>query len=76
MRDTIKIGGLNVDAELYALIKDEIIPGTKIELENFWNSFEEKLKDLGPKNLACLQKRDELQVLLDAWYFERRGQDI
>src|SRR5660397_104379 len=73
MSKTITISGLNVDKELYALIKDEILPGTGVGLEKFWSGFETTIKELAPKNLACLQKRDALQVQLDDWYRARRN---
>ncbi|MBV5279490.1 MAG: malate synthase G, partial [Campylobacteraceae bacterium] len=76
MREMIDVGELKIDKELYAVIKDEILPETGLEVENFWNSFAQTLHDLAPKNLALLKKRDDFQVKLDAWYLQQRGKEF
>ena len=68
----IAVGELNVDAELYALVKDEIAPGTGVDAEAFWQGLEEIVRDLGAKNRRLLEKRDVLQAKIDAWH-EGRG---
>jgi malate synthase len=67
---------LNIDSTLYALVNDEIIPGTDIKSEDFWQSFEIILNDLAPKNKALLAKRDDLQLQIDVWHQERAGQAL
>jgi len=76
MNETININGLNINKELYTLIKDEILPGTNISENKFWSSFENTTKELGPKNLACLRVRDDMQEKLDAWYLEKRDKEF
>ncbi|MCZ6633879.1 MAG: malate synthase G [bacterium] len=71
-----EIGGLNIDEELYALVKDEIAPGTGVDPDAFWSGLGEIVRDLGPKNRALLARRDEVQAKVDAWYRERKGQAI
>ena len=74
MNNRIELGGLKIDAELYALVKDEIAPGTGVDAEAFWKALGKIVADLGPKNRALLEKRDVLQAKLDAWYVAHRGQ--
>jgi malate synthase len=76
MANSIEIGGLNVNEELYRLVRDEIAPGTGVEPDAFWNALGTIVRDLGPKNRALLEKRDALQKQIDAWCLSRRGRPI
>ena len=60
--DYVKLGKLDVARELYDLVKDEIAPGTGVDVEHFWNSLAAIVNDLGPRNTELLSVRDELQV--------------
>ena len=46
----VYIGGLNVKTELFALVRDEILPGTGISPHHFWKSLGNVVRILGPKN--------------------------
>ncbi|WP_394150064.1 malate synthase G [Vibrio maritimus] len=76
MSNRIQQGSLNIDSTLYNLVNEQIIPGTGIEADAFWQSFESILSDLAPKNRALLVKRDDLQHQIDVWHQERTGQAI
>jgi malate synthase len=75
MNKMIETGSLKVAKVLHDLINDEIIPGTGIDQQAFWASFEAIIGDLAPKNRALLKKRDDLQARIDAWHQERAGQE-
>jgi malate synthase len=74
MAKPVEIGGLRINRELYALVRDEILPGSGVKAGGFWKSFGAIVSDLGPKNSALLAKRDRLQVEIDQWHLARRGQ--
>ncbi len=76
MSNRIQQGSLNIDSTLYNLVNEQIIPGTGIEADAFWQSFESILSDLAPKNRALLVKRDDLQHQIDVWHQERAGHAI
>ncbi len=76
MIERVEIGGLKVAKPLYDLIRDEIAPGTGIDPDGFWKSFGEVVGELGPRNRALLDKRDQLQAKIDAWHIAHRGQTI
>ena len=61
MSERVEIGNLKIDAELYALVKDEIAPGTGVSAEAFWSAFDAIVQDLAPLNQALLEKRDTLK---------------
>ena len=66
--------GLGVDDRLVDFIETQALPGTGVTAEAFWAGFAALAHDLGPKNRALLQKRDQLQAQIDAWHVDRRGQ--
>lgn len=68
MTGTVSTHGLNVAQTLYDFIEEEALPGTGIDGPDFWEGFAQLISDLSPKNRALLQKRDELQSLIDSWH--------
>ena len=76
MTDRIQRGSLQVAAELDALVAEQILPGTGVELDAFWAGFEACLAELGPVNRELLAKRDDLQARIDAYHLERKGQAL
>jgi malate synthase len=57
MPKPVEIGGLRIDDKLYALVRDEIAPGTGIEPDAFWSALSQIVHALGPTNRALLDKR-------------------
>jgi len=76
MADRIQQGGLLVAKEIFDLVANELTPGTGVEVEKFWTSFEDILNDLAPKNRELLQTRENLQTRIDAWHDQRAGESI
>ena len=76
MTDRIKVGGLQVDRDLYDFINNEALPGTGVAAESFWSGFDKVIHDLSPWNRKLLATRNELQEKIDAWYLGRRGQAL
>ena len=74
MPKPVEIGGLRIDERLYALVRDEIAPGTGVVADAFWVSLGRIVDDLGPKNRALLDKRNALQRQIDSWCQSHRGQ--
>lgn len=70
MADYVKAGNLQVASELYEFINSEVIPGSKVDQEQFWSGLGSLVKDLAPRNKQLLQIRDEIQSKLNAWYRE------
>jgi malate synthase len=76
MSDRIQQGGLNVDAGLHSLLEQEILPGTGVQPDQFWNGLEKILADFTPRNRELLDIRARMQAEIDAWHRERRGQAL
>ncbi|TYB81780.1 malate synthase G [Maritimibacter fusiformis] len=68
--------GLSIAPELARFIEDRALPGTGVAAEEFWQGFSDLVHELGPKNRALLQKREELQQKIDAWHAARKGERV
>ena len=68
-----RIHGLQVADELYQFINAEVLPGTGVAQEAFWNGFDALVADLAPKNAALLAERERLQTELDTWHKANPG---
>ena len=76
MGNRIEIGNLRIDGDLYALVRDEIAPGTGIEADAFWKAFGDIVAAFAPENKALLEKRDTLQQQIDAWHLARKDEPL
>tara|TARA_Y100001970_G_scaffold289802_1_gene421270 strand:+ start:883 stop:3027 length:2145 start_codon:yes stop_codon:yes gene_type:complete len=69
----INVNNLQVDEELIKFINEEAIPGTNINVNNFWSGFDKAVHDLAPINKKLLEKREQIQKKIDAWHLSRKG---
>ena len=74
MSDYINAAGMQVERSLFDLVNNEIMPGTGIDPDHFWQEFAEIASDIGKTNRELLKRRDQLQQLIDQWHIERKGQ--
>ena len=74
MNDYVETVGLQVSKVLYALVSDEVIPGTGVDADDLWKSFSKILREFSPLNQTLLGKRDALQTQIDDWHRQHRGQ--
>ena len=70
----VKLGELDIAEKLFDLVKNEIAPETDVDVDHFWNSLADIVKELGPRNTELLSIRDRLQEKIDAWHKEHRTQ--
>lgn len=66
--------GLQVHPLMATFIETDALPGTGVAASAFWQGFADLVHDLGPKNRALLQIREDMQGKIDAWHVARRGQ--
>jgi malate synthase len=67
------IARLQVATVLQQFIDTQVLPGTGIAPEAFWNGFDAIVADLAPKNIALLAERDRLQLEINAWHQAHPG---
>lgn len=64
----IEKNGLGIDAGLHEFLVKEALPGTGINVDEFFTAFSQIVHDLAPRNRDLLAKREALQEKLDGWY--------
>ncbi|MCU1530441.1 MAG: malate synthase [Arthrobacter sp.] len=68
MSNRIETNGLSVAAELYAFVRDEALPGTGIEEEEFWSGAAALIGEFSPQVRELLGIRERLQQQLDEFH--------
>ena len=53
----IEKNGLKINSLLFEFINNEVIPGTNINTEEFWNNFEKVVHELAPINKKLIEKK-------------------
>ena len=72
----VEKNGLKVNSILFEFINNEVLPGTDINLDEFWSKFEKAVHELAPINKKLLNKRDEIQKKIDNWHKLNAGKKI
>jgi malate synthase len=75
MTNRIQRGDLQVSEELDKLITEKVCVNIDLEPAQFWNSFNEIVKEFTPRNKALLAERDDLQTKIDNWHKENKEFD-
>lgn len=68
MTTRIHHAGLAVDPNLYAFINHQVLPGSGVTAEEFWQGFSRIVTELTPINQQLLCKRDDLQMQIDQFH--------
>ena len=76
MKNKIKKYNLKIDEGFFDFINNEVLPGTEIDKDFFWNNFSKLIYDFEPINQQLLKKRVIIQQQLDIWHRERLGRDF
>ena len=71
--DRTSTHGLQVATVLKTFVDQQVLPGTGLQADAFWQGFAAIVRDLAPKNAALLAERDRLQAELDAWHAKHPG---
>ena len=72
----INVNNLKVDELLYKFIKEEVIPGTNINNNNFWYGFDKAVHYLSPINKKLIEKREQIQKKIDEWHKKNKDNDF
>jgi len=73
MSERIAVRNLQIAKILFDFVNKEVLPGTGIASDAFWQGTSALFSELTPKNQALLDKRDLLQQQIDDWHKARRG---
>ena len=75
MVERIEMHGLQVDRKLADFIEGHAIVGTGVDVDAFWAGLSGIVHDLGPRNRALLEMREDIQEQIDQWHKANRGAD-
>ncbi len=65
---TLSLNVLSVDQQLAQFVEQQLLPGTGISTDTFWQGFAEIVNELTPINRALLEKREQLQAKIDDYH--------
>jgi malate synthase len=72
----IKKGNLSISSALLDFVNKEIIPGTDVDAEDFWNKFDLVVHELAPINKALIEKRTSIQKQIDKWHLVNKNKEL
>ena len=59
---------LKINQTLFDFINKEVLPGTDIKQDNFWDKFAKVVHELAPINKKIIEKREKIQKKIDDWH--------
>ena len=72
----IKKNELKIDSKIFEFINKEVIPGTNIKSDDFWEKFEKVVHKLAPINKNLIEKREIIQKKIDGWHKSNKSKDL
>ena len=67
---------LKISTTLFEFINNEAIPGTDIDVDNFWKKFSDVVHELAPTNKKLIEKRENIQKKIDNWHISNKGKEF
>ena len=75
MTKRIECSGLQVDPVIHALLEQEIVPGSGLSADQFWQALADIVERFTPRNRELLGIRDSMQAKIDDWHRANPGPD-
>src|SRR5690625_131857 len=72
MSGYVNVGKIKVSEKIYQFFSEKVIPEAELDVEQFWSDFEKIVTEFTPRNRELLEKRQELQDMIDAWHKENK----
>ena len=72
----VSVNNLQISEELLKFVNDEAIPGTDLDINEFWKGFDDAVHNLTPINKKLLKKRDDIQKKIDEWHLQKKGSNF
>ena len=67
---------LKISKTLFEFINNEAIPGTDINVDDFWSKFSDIVHELAITNKKLIEKRETIQKKIDDWHKSNRGKEF
>ena len=68
--------GLKISTILFNFINSEVLSGTEIKPDTFWDNFEKAVHELAPLNKNLILKREDIQKKINEWHKRNKGKEI
>ena len=68
--------GLKINSTFLEFINNEVIPGTKVNADEFWTKFSKVVHDLAPLKKKLIEKRENIQKKIDNWHKANKGEQF
>ena len=68
--------GLKISTKLLDFINNEVLPGTNVDPDKFWNNFEKNIHELAPLNKNLIKRREEIQKEIDEWHKRNKDKEF
>ena len=68
----VKVNNLKISEKLLSFVNDELLKNTNITSKKFWESFDDIVHELAPKNKELLNVRNKLQKEIDDWHITNK----
>ena len=72
----IKKEDLTISSVLFEFINKEVIPGTDIDVDEFWKKFNFAVHELAPINKVLIEKRENIQKKIDTWHLSNKDKGL
>jgi len=72
----IKKENLTISSVLFNFINEEVIPGTDVNVDEFWKKFNYAVHELTPINKALIEKREFIQKKIDVWHLANKDKKL
>ena len=73
---TVVKNSLKISSALFEFINYEVLPGTDIKIDGFWDEFEKVVHELSPINKILIEKREIIQKKINEWHKNNKGKNI
>ena len=72
----IKKEDLTISSVLFEFINKEVIPGTDIDVDEFWKKFNFAVHELATINRVLIKKRENIQKKIDTWHLSNKDKGL
>jgi len=72
----IKKENFTISSVLLEFIEKEVIPGTGVNVDEFWKKFDTAVHELAPINRSLIEKRETIQKKIDTWHLANKDKSL
>ena len=66
--ERVSAAGLQIDAQLYAFVNTEVLPGLDVNADTIWAGLARLVREAGPRIAEALETRADFQRQIDDWH--------